>query len=237
MALNGGDRFKPTQAVSYFIYCNNDEPMIERLYEQLQDGGQVMIPLGRYDWSRRYAWVQDKYGIGWQLDIDPINHALKVVPALLFCDEKRSLVKEAMEYYNSVFRKSRQIMTYPFPSGSGMPDGSLLFTQFQLDDLIFNAMSGGTEQHGFDFTEGNSFVVECDNQEEIDHYWNLFAAGGKESRCGWIQDKFGVWWQVIPAVLGELMNNPETSQGVGQALLKMGKPDLEQLMKAAKPST
>ena len=233
IALNGGDMFRPGPAVSYFIYCGGDQQRIEHLYERLQEGGQVRIPLGTYDWSAKYAWVEDRFGINWQLDIDPINNVQKVVPALLFCDQQAALVSDAKSYYTSVFPEHRKLMDYPFPAEAGMPEGALLFTQFQLGNLIFNAMSGGAEQHGFVFTEGNSFVVECDTQQDIDHFWNAFAKEGQESRCGWIKDRFGVSWQIIPSELGQLMNNPQTGHKVTEALMKMNKLDIAQLKKAA----
>lgn len=233
MGLNGGDQFQPNAAVSYSVYCDGDGDKVEKLYNRLKEGGFVLMPLEKYDFSEKYAWVQDKYGVNWQLDIDPINHIQKIVPALLFTDDKSSKLEEATKYYTTAFQNSKEVFNSPFPLGSDMPEGSWLFSQFQLESYLFNAVSGGPIKHGFDFTEGNSFVVECNTQEEIDHYWNYFSSEGKESMCGWIQDKYGVWWQIIPAELKELMNTPEKAQKVSEAFLKMKKIDIEILRTAA----
>lgn len=228
MGLNGGSQFNPTSAVSYFVYCGGDHSKIESLFRKLSEGGMVLFPLDKYDWSEKYAWVQDKFGVNWQLDVDAINHPQKIVSALLFTNEKAMQVKEAATFYTSVFKDSKILMEYPFPDGE-----NLLFTQFKLNNYLFNAMSGGAEKHKFDFSEGNSFVIECDTQEEIDHYWSAFASGGKESMCGWVQDKYGVWWQVVPSILKELMNTPEKAQKVTEAFMKMKKFDIETLRKSA----
>lgn len=114
-----------------------------------------------------------------------------------------------------------------------MPDGALMFTQFRLRDLIFNALSGGEPEHEFDFCEGNSFVIECETQGEIDHYWNSFSEEGRESMCGWVQDKYGVWWQVIPSILESLIIDSGKGQQVGEALRQMKKIELDVLKNAA----
>lgn len=233
MALNGGDRFWPNAAVSYFVYCGGSNEKIEHLYAALMKDGKALMPLGTYDWSPKYAWLQDKFGVNWQLDIDPINNAQTVVPALLFADGKAAAVQEALGYYTTLFQDSKTLVHYPFAEGSDMPEGALLFAQVKLKELIFNFMSGGSVQHGFDFTEGNSFVIECDTQKEIDEYWAYFSREGKESRCGWVQDKYGLWWQVVPAILKDLMSRPGKAQKVTAAFLSMKKFDIETLQKAA----
>lgn len=233
MVLNGGERFRPNPAVSYFVYCGGSDAKIERLYADLMKEGKALMPLGTYDWSPKYAWVQDKFGVNWQLDIDPINNAQTVVPALLFADGKAAAIQEALNYYTTLFRDSKILLSYPFAEGSDMPEGTLLFAQAKLRELIVNFMSGGSVQHGFDFTEGNSFVIECDTQEAIDQYWAYFSEEGKESNCGWVQDKYGVWWQVVPAILKDLMSRPGKAEKVTAAFLKMKKMDIATLQQAA----
>lgn len=233
MGLNGGEMFRPNPAVSYFVNCGGDDARIERLYAKLSKDGRVMMPLEKYDWSAKYAWVEDRFGISWQLDIDAINNPQKIVPALLFANDKRALLGEALSYYTSIFNDSRHIVSFPIPPGSSMPDGALMFTQFRLRDLIFNALSGGEPEHEFDFCEGNSFVIECETQGEIDHYWNSFSEEGRESMCGWVQDKYGVWWQVIPSILESLIIDSGKGQQVGEALRQMKKIELDVLKNAA----
>jgi predicted 3-demethylubiquinone-9 3-methyltransferase (glyoxalase superfamily) len=119
----------------------------------------------------------------------------------------------------------------PYPPASNLPQGTILFTQFKLNDFIFNATSSNMK-HNFDFTPANSFVVECETQQEIDHYWERLGEEGHYSMCGWLQDKFGVSWQIVPKVLGELMTDPERAPRVIKAFMQMKKFDIDALLKA-----
>lgn len=231
MALNGDPKYKFTQAVSYFVYCGGDESEINRLYAELSKDGKVIWPLDKYDWSPRYAWVEDKFGVNWQLDVEAINNEQKIVPCLLFVNKKFTQVKEAMNHYTTIFPESRILMEAPYPPTANLPEGALLFAQCKLNGFIFNAMSS-TMQHDFDFTPASSFVIECDNQHEIDHYWEKLGAGGHYSMCGWLQDKFGVSWQIVPKVLGELMSDPQRAPRVTKAFMQMQKFNIDTLLKA-----
>lgn len=123
------------------------------------------------------------------------------------------------------FPESRTLLEAPYPPEADLPEGTLLFTQFKLNGLIFNAMSSSIP-HDFDFSEGNSFVVGCRNQAEIDVYWNVLLQDGEESMCGGLKDRFGVSGQIVPARLGELVNDEKKGDRVMQALMKMRKIDL-----------
>ncbi|MBL7901039.1 MAG: VOC family protein [Bacteroidia bacterium] len=230
IGLNGGPKYKVSKAVSYFVYCGK-EVDIDELYARLKEGGEVLFPLDKYDWSPRYAWVQDKFGVNWQLDIEPINHKQKIVPCLLFSKTDVGRVKEAMEYYLSCFQNSRALMEYPFPPLAGKAEGALLFAQIKLGDFILNLMSGRPDQ-GDEFSPGNSLVIECQNQAEIDLYWEALGKEGRYDMCGWLQDKFGHSWQVVPAVLPRLMAHPVKGPRVVQAFLKMQKFDIAALERA-----
>jgi predicted 3-demethylubiquinone-9 3-methyltransferase (glyoxalase superfamily) len=230
MLLNGGPKYKKTPAVSYFVYCNGEKE-IDRLYEALKEGGSVMMPLDKYDWSPRYAWVQDKFGVNWQLDVEEINNDQKIVPNLLFVNEKMSHVREARAFYMKTFANNMQLMDMAYPAEAGLGEGTLLFAQFKLNGFIMNAMSS-TLQHDYDFTPGNSFVVECDNQQEIDYFWETLGAGGRYDMCGWLADQYGVSWQIVPSILSELMQDKEKGQRVIQAFLKMQKFDIQTLLEA-----
>lgn len=238
MAINGGPAFRFSNAVSFHLYCGSDSET-DRLYEKLSENGSVLMPLGEYDWARRYAWVRDRYGVSWQLDADDINHHQKIVPALLFVNEKAGRVREAVSFYLSVFPDSRLIMEAAWDKSSGMPDGALLFTQFSLSKFIFNSMSGGSPRHEFDFNEAISFMVYCKTQEEIDHYWTrLLEGGGEEQACGWLRDRFGVSWQIVPEIMEELMTTTDRKQlaRVTDAMLKMIKLNIRELVAAGEVS-
>ncbi len=234
-ALSGGPHFKLNQSISFFVYCES-EAKIDMIYKKLSEGGFVMMPLDKYDWSPKYAWVIDKFGLSWQLDVEKINSPQKIVPAILFVNDKVLKVKEAANYYSTVFPDSKIIMEWPYDKSAGLPDGTLLFAQFKLADNLFNAMSGMGE-HKFDFNEAFSFVVNCKDQEEVDYYWNkLTSDGGMESQCSWLKDKFGISWQIVPTRLIELLGDadPVKSQKVMTAMLKMKKIIISDLEKAYK---
>ncbi len=229
-ALSAGPVFKLNPSLSFFAYCGNEE-RINGLYEKLIEGGSVLMPLDKYPWSSKYAWVSDKFGLSWQLDIDGINSAQKVVPALLFTNKKAELIKEAVSFYTSVFPESKIILESPYDASAGLPEGTLLFAQFALSGFIFNCMSS-TMDHGFDFNEALSFMVYCDTQEEIDYYWNKLTEGGLEQPCGWLKDKYGVSWQIVPSDMNAMMSTKEGVQRVMQEIYKMKKLDLEKIRKA-----
>jgi predicted 3-demethylubiquinone-9 3-methyltransferase (glyoxalase superfamily) len=230
MALNGGPNHTINPSISFFVYCGSEEE-IDRLYEVLSKDGSVLMPLGKYEWTSKYAWVSDKYGVNWQLDVDPINSSQRIVPSLLFVNQKMGRVQEAVHYYTTTFPKSTILLEAPYPTSAGDMAGKILFAQFKINGFIMNAMSSSL-QHDYDFTPGWSFVLECDTQDEIDFYWNKLGEDGTYSMCGWLEDKFGVSWQIIPSILSTLMADPEKSPRVIQAFLKMQRFEIQKLLEA-----
>ncbi len=230
MLLNGGNKYKPNSSISYYIYCENVVE-IERLYNRLIEHGRILMPLGKYDWSEQYAWVEDEYGVNWQLDIDKINSTQKIVPSLLFANDKMKHVKKAIDFYTNTFSNSEILLEAPYPMPSIETADSLLFAQVKLNGFILNTMSS-IYPHDFNFTPGNSFVVECDSQKEIDHYWEILGKDGRYDMCGWLSDQFGVSWQIIPSILKSLMSDQEKAPRVINAFLKMQKFDIDTLLNA-----
>jgi predicted 3-demethylubiquinone-9 3-methyltransferase (glyoxalase superfamily) len=222
IAINGGPKLHQTPATSYFVYCG-DDIAIDQLYSTLASDGEILMPLGKYDWSSQYAWVQDKFGTNWQLDGDPIRSEQKIVPCLLFVNEKRNRVKEALEFYTGIFPDSRTLMEAPFPNSE-----NLLFAQFKISGYLVNAMSS-PRPSDYDFTPGNSLVIECKGQEEIDYFWDKLGEKGRYDQCGWLADQFGVSWQIVPQNLGELISDPINGQKATENLLKMSKLIVDQL--------
>lgn len=233
MAISAGPIFKLNPSISFYVYCGSDDE-IKRLYKSLSENGSVLMSLDKYPWSSKYAWVQDKYGVSWQLDIDTIKSEQKIAPSILFVNEKAGKVKEAVSFYCSIFPDSKLLMESPWDQSAGMPEDSLLFAQFKLNGYIFNTMSGGTIKHEFDFNEAISFMVYCKDQKEIDYYWEKLTEGGSEQPCGWVKDKFGVSWQIVPSEMIEMMRTKDKMQlaRITDVMLKMGKLDLELLRKA-----
>lgn len=151
----------------------------------------------------------------------------KIVPFLWFKDN----AEEAMNFYISVFPNSRVMATSHYPEGSPMPTGTFMTGAMELNGSPFMLLNGGTLD---DFNHSISFVVNCETQEEIDSVWNAFLQGGKEEQCGWIRDKYGVAWQVVPTKMGELMSTgtPEQIQRTMAAMLNMVKLDIAALQAA-----
>jgi predicted 3-demethylubiquinone-9 3-methyltransferase (glyoxalase superfamily) len=152
----------------------------------------------------------------------------KITPFLWFDNN----AEEAMKFYTSVFKNSRIGKVTLYPDGSPGPAGTVMVGTFQIEGQEFIALNGGPV---FKFTEAISFVVNCETQEEVDEYWTkLTARGGKEVECGWLKDKFGLSWQIVPTILNKLMGDkdPEKSKRVMQAMLKMKKIDIEGLKRA-----
>ena len=151
----------------------------------------------------------------------------KITPFLWFDTQ----AEEAANFYTSVFKNSRILHVSRYGDAGPGPKGSAMVVNFQLAGQEFTALNGGPN---FKFSEAFSFVVNCENQQEIDDYWTkLTAGGGQESMCGWLKDKFGFSWQIVPTELGKLMSNPQKANRVMEALLKMRKLDLAALKAAA----
>jgi predicted 3-demethylubiquinone-9 3-methyltransferase (glyoxalase superfamily) len=225
LALNGGPDFKLNEAISFYVYCGSEE-RIDFLYEKLSDGGSVIMPLEKYFWSSKYAFIKDKFGLFWQIDIEDINSPQKIVPSLLFVNEKYSKVKEVIDFYTSVFPDSQILMEYP-------AEDYLLFSRIKLNGYLLNCMSGGKMTHNFDFNEALSLIISCDTQKEIDYYWNKLTEGGTEVQCGWLKDKFGVSWQVVPSILNELLIDKNKSDKVMRRVFEMKKFEIEKLIEAS----
>ncbi len=228
MALNGGPQFTPTEATSFFVVMESKEE-VEKVWEQLNDGGSTLMPLDKYDWSELYGWVQDKFGISWQIAFGKLTdvHNQKFVTTFMYCGEHQGKAEAAVNFYATVFPKAFVEGILKYPEDSDTP-GQVMHSQFILNDVVFGAMDSG-EPQPFTFTAGISNVVECDTQDEIDHYWNAFTKEGKESNCGWCQDQFGVWWQVIPSILKKLMGDPAKAGKVAEAYMQMKKFDIAAL--------
>lgn len=233
MGLNGGPMFKPNPSISFFAISDSDDE-INTLYKQLSDGGIVMMPLNKYDWSELYAFVQDKFGLSWQIMKTAYSNVnQKITPCFLFVGNNFGNAEAAIKYYTQLFPQSSISGIKLYEENEGPAAGKVKHSQFILDGKVFMAMDGFGE-HNFAFNEGISFVVECKDQKEIDFYWNtLTSDGGQESMCGWLKDKFGVSWQIIPHNIGKLMSDPEKAGKVMQVLMQMKKLDMAVLEKAA----
>jgi predicted 3-demethylubiquinone-9 3-methyltransferase (glyoxalase superfamily) len=226
MGLNGGPMFKFTPAISIFATFETVEETND-VWDKLFEGGKALMPIGKYDWSEQYGWLQDKFGLTWQISLINPSATPQIKPSMLFVNEKFGKAHEAINLYTSVFEDSAIDFLVPYPETS-----NVMYSEFNLKKHGFIAMDG-PGNHAYTFNEAFSLVVDCQNQEEIDTYWNqLTSDGGQESQCGWLKDKFGVSWQIIPTIIGSLMSNPEKGQRVIQQIMQMKKLNIEKLINA-----
>jgi predicted 3-demethylubiquinone-9 3-methyltransferase (glyoxalase superfamily) len=232
MGLNGGPAYKPNPSVSFYVVCETLEE-IHNAWQKLQEGGNVLMPLSKYPWSEKYGWLNDTFGISWQLTLGKLSATgQKITPLLMFTQQQAGKAESAIHFYTSVFKDSSVKLIARYEPGEPDVEGRIKHAQFKLGDQLFMAMDSSMP-HKFGFTEGVSFVVPCDTQAEIDYYWNSLTEGGEESMCGWLKDQFGVSWQVIPDALGSLMSGEPGKAGrVMQALLQMKKIELDKLVNA-----
>jgi predicted 3-demethylubiquinone-9 3-methyltransferase (glyoxalase superfamily) len=147
----------------------------------------------------------------------------RITPFLWF----DSNAEEAVDFYITIFKNSRRLEVLRNPGDAPGPKDGVLTIAFELDGQKFTALNGGPH---FKFTEAISFTVRCDSQQEVDEYWEKLSAGGSESQCGWLKDKFGLSWQIVPTQALDLIKNPKAMQ----AMMKMQKLDIAELERAAR---
>jgi predicted 3-demethylubiquinone-9 3-methyltransferase (glyoxalase superfamily) len=193
------------------------------------------MELGEYPFSERFGWLEDRYGLSWQVNyVGQSEIKQKITPALLYVGDVCGKAEEAVNFYVSVFQNAKVDAVLRYGKGEE-PDkeGTLKYAAFTLEGDEFGAMDSAHE-HAFAFNEAISFMVYCDTQEEIDYYWDALTAVPEAEQCGWLKDKYGISWQVVPTGMDEMMasGDPEQIARVTEAFLKMKKFDLAELEKA-----
>lgn len=213
--INAGDEFTPNPAISFMVAFDehSDGDARQRLDETwavLGEGGTELMPLTEYPFSSYYGWVQDRYGVSWQLSLidstDGAGSRPSVYPSLLFGGAAQNRAAKAKERYLVAFPDSADGATALYPEQTGpAPEGAVMYTDFQLEGQWFAAMDSGVEQD-FTFTPGVSLLVNAADQAEIDRLWDQLSHVPEAEQCGWCTDEFGVSWQIVPANMNELMN-------------------------------
>ena len=197
------------------------------------------MPLDTYPFSERYGWVQDKYGLSWQLILtNPEGEERpRILPSLLFVGDVCGKAEEASDFYQAVFKDSKRGAIARYGADQA-PDneGTVMFTDFTLEGQWFAAMDSA-HVHKFAFNEAVSFIVNCKTQDEIDFYWDELSAVPEAEQCGWLKDKYGVSWQIVPKEMDEMMREGTRDQmdRVTQAFLPMQKFDIAKLKQAYNP--
>lgn len=223
--INAGPEFRPNPTVSFLL---NFDPLgfegdadaarsaLDATWSALAEGGEVLMELGEYAHSPRYGWLADRYGVSWQLMLtDPEGDPRPfVIPSLMYVGAQDGRCAEAVDLYVSLFNDARVGMRVPYPAQDRM-----MFSEFQLAGQWFTAMDGGADDHAFDFDCGMSLEVACVDQAEIDHFWHALSSVPEAEQCGWLADRYGLSWQIVPEDMGELMKRP----GAFEHLMQMKK--------------
>lgn len=230
--INAGQMLDRNQSFSYMMAINDISEM-QRIWSELSVDAEIFAPLEKYDFSEQYGWLKDKFGVSWQLIHHEGSDIAQVAPCLLFTEAVYGQAEEAMKYYMSVFKDSEEIPGHIDRFGPNQaPDieGKLNYARFKLLGSELVLMDSALE-HGYAFNEMQSLVIYCKDQEEIDYYWEALSAVPEAEVCGWLKDKYGVSWQVVPAILEEMMANSSEVQlaAVTQEFLKMSKFNIQKL--------
>lgn len=238
MAISAGPLFSFNQSISFILNFDpstDDQAKehLQQMWDKLADGGTALMPLQEYPFSKQYGWVQDRYGVGWQLILtDPDGDPRPfITPSLMFSGDNTNKAEAAIGFYQSVFKNARPGMLARYPEDTGpAKKGSVMFADFMLEGQWLAAMDSGIEQP-FSFNEAISLFINCDTQEEIDYYWERLSAVPESEQCGWLKDKYGLSWQVSPNTLNDMTSKgtPEQIARVTQAFLKMKKIDIAKL--------
>jgi predicted 3-demethylubiquinone-9 3-methyltransferase (glyoxalase superfamily) len=234
MLISAGPIFKFNPSISFLVACKTKKE-VDELWGKLSEGGMALMELGEYPFSGRYGWLQDKYGLSWQvMFMGERKIKQKITPTLMFVGKVCGKAEEAINFYASVFHNARvgDILRH----GKGEePDkeGTIKHVAFMLEGQEFAAMDSARE-HDFTFNEAISLIVHCDTQKEIDYYWEKLSAVPEAEQCGWLKDKYGVSWQIVPTVMNKMMQDKDEKKvaRVTEAFLKMKKFDIEELKRA-----
>ena len=246
-AISAGPLFKFNPSISFIV---NFDPLFfgmcevaktaametqTGVWEKLCDGGVVLMPLDTYPFSERFGWVMDKYGVSWQLILTRPEGERRppIVPSMMFTQEKCGKAEEAVNFYLSVFRNSSMGGLLRHGPEQGEHEGSVLFCDFAIGEYFIAAMDSPGE-HDFTFNEAVSFMVYCEDQAEVDYYWDKLNANPEGGQCGWLQDRYGVSWQIVPKVMHDRIYNGTRAQvdAMMVKLLEMKKFDIAVLEEA-----
>jgi predicted 3-demethylubiquinone-9 3-methyltransferase (glyoxalase superfamily) len=241
MAISAGPLFKFNPSISFMVNFDPTKDKdagkhLDELWQKLSPGGSPLMPLDSYPFSERYGWIQDRYGLSWQLILSNPRGEDRpsIIPSLMFTGSVAGRAEEAVDFYLSVFRDAKRGIVARYGKGQE-PDreGTIMFSDFMLEGQWFAAMDSARD-HGFGFNEALSLLIACDTQEDIDYYWRKLSADPQAEQCGWLKDKFGLSWQVWPTAMGEMMTKgtPEQINRVTRAFLLMKKFDIASLRRA-----
>ncbi len=230
-AISAGPLFKFNPSVSFSVSFKT-KAEVDELWKKLSPGSKVLMELGSYPFSERYGWLQDKYGLSWQIiAMGDTEIKQTITPVIMYVGDVCGKAEEAIQFYISVFHNSKVGDIFRYTKGQEPnKEGTIAHAFFTLEGQLFATMESA-QKHDFKFNEAISFIVNCNNQEEIDYYWEKLSADPKSEQCGWLKDKFGVSWQVVPVEMNEMLQHGTKKQiaRVTESFLQMKKFDIAKL--------
>ncbi|MBI5070384.1 MAG: VOC family protein [Deltaproteobacteria bacterium] len=230
--LNGGPTFRPNPSISFFVHVESVAE-VDRRFGLLAEGGEPLMPLGSYPWSERYGWVRDRFGVSWQVMAGrrPAGGSA-IAPCLMFSGRQHGRAEEAMRHYAGIFPDGRVLDLARYAAGEG-PEGTVKHGRFLLAGQDLVAMDSHLA-HDITFDEGLSLQVMCEDQAEVDRYWEALARGGEHGPCGWLEDRFGLSWQVVPSRMADWLAGGDAAarDRAFAAMLTMKKLDVAALERA-----
>lgn len=233
-AISAGPYFRLNPSISLMVACATAEE-VNAKWEALSEGGMELMPLDEYPFSKRYGWIQDRYGLSWQLMLVEGSEGMqKITPNMLFSNAACGKAEEAIKFYTEIFEDSDIGIISKYGEGEAMSSKAKVnYAAFKLNGIGFSAMDNAFDAD-FNFNEAFSLMVNCNDQKEIDYFWDKLSAVPEAEQCGWVKDKFGVSWQIVPSNLDEVMfhGSKDEIQRVTEAFLKMKKFDLAALERA-----
>lgn len=234
MAINAGPYFTKNPSISFTVLFNQSEAaLLDKVWTALAHNRKIMMELDTYDFSEKYGWLEDQFGVSWQLLITDQPFDDRIRPSFMFINNNVGRAEEAINYYTSVFKNSGDISKFYYPEGMDpdKPD-TLAHAEFKLEDQYFVALDSA-HKHEFNLNEGISLMLFLEDQQEIDYYWDKLSAVPEAEQCGWVKDQFGVSWQIVPKIMDQMAEEgtPEQISNVTKAFLKMKKFDVETLIK------
>ncbi len=233
-AISAGPYFSFNPSISLMVACSCSEE-VDMLYSSLSAGGIELMPLGEYPFSKRYAWIQDKYGLSWQIMlVEDMKEHQRIRPTLLFSEGVCGRAEEALNYYLSVFDGSSKGYLNYYQAGEAMDHRAKInYSELNIRGNQIIAMDHG-QGGDFTFNEAFSFMIPCADQAEIDYFWDKLSFVPEAEQCGWVKDQFGLSWQIVPENMEDIMANgtQEEMKRITVAFLKMKKLDIAALEKA-----
>lgn len=230
-AISAGPYFKLNESMSLMVnVANKDE--VARLYQALSEGGRILMPLGEYPFSPYYVWLEDRFGLSWQLSYAPdLDKPYQFDICLLFSQEQVGLAQPMLDYYKDKLPQASvgQVSYY------GEGEAAVEAAKLNYAELLVGGQKLIVMDHGYggeaSFNEAFSFMVYVDSQDELNFYYDLLSAVPEAEMCGWVKDQFGISWQIVPRILMEAYDtaNPETVKAVNDAVLQMRRLDFDQI--------